>query len=296
MAKVIARLMGGLGNQLFIYSAARRLALHNAAELVLDDVSGFARDTLYRRRCELQHFAIAGRFATSRERLEPLPRLRRAWRLLNENRKPFARRRHIVQQGVDFVPDLLQLKVPGTLYLEGYWQSEGYFADVADTIRGDLRILPPQDTANLEMAQRIRHCPQPVAVHLRYFLGDAVDHDQHAPPDYYRRALALLEQHIADSHYFVFSDRPDLVQAAELFPAGRFTVVDHNQGHDLAYADLWLMTLCRHFIIANSTFSWWGAWLPSHSNKIVIAPGIERREGVAWWGFKGLIPHGWITC
>ena len=89
-----------------------------------------------------------------------------------------------------------------------------------------------------------------------------------------------------------------LVPACQMIalPKGRYSLVSHNQGDENAYADLWLMTLCRHFIIANSTFSWWGAWLSRDASGIVIAPDFELRKGVAWWGFDGLIPERWIKC
>lgn len=77
-------------------------------------------------------------------------------------------------------------------------------------------------------------------------------------------------------------------------PDARVTLVAHNQGDEHAYADLWLMTQCQHFIIANSTFSWWGAWLAAHPGKQVIAPGFEMRLGKMWWGFAGLLPAEWI--
>ena len=137
-AKVIVRILGGLGNQLFCYAAARRLALVNDAELVLDTVSGFTYDRVYRRQYQLDHFNIPCRKATPTERLEPFGRLRR-WLLRTWNRRlPFEKRSYIFQEGLDFDPRLLEFKPRGTVYLEGYWQSEKYFKDVEDIIRQEF--------------------------------------------------------------------------------------------------------------------------------------------------------------
>ena len=125
--KIITRIVGGLGNQLFIYAAARRLALVNHAELVLDDVSGFVRDHDYKRQCQLDHFKITCRKATAAERLEPFSRVSRYLKRRWNQSLPFAQRTYLVQEGMDYEPRLLQLKPQGTLYLEGYWQSEKYF-------------------------------------------------------------------------------------------------------------------------------------------------------------------------
>ena len=99
MAKVIARIKGGLGNQLFCYAAARRLALVNGADLMLDDVTGFARDYQYRRRYALDHFNIMARKATPAERLEPFERLRRGVARAISRRLPFERRMYLEQEG-----------------------------------------------------------------------------------------------------------------------------------------------------------------------------------------------------
>jgi hypothetical protein len=290
--KIIPRIIGGLGNQLFCYAAARRLALVNNAELVIDDVSGFARDC-YHRQYQLDHFSIPCRKATPAERLEPFLRVRRYLLRALNRRRPFEERTYIQQEGMDFDPRLLHVKPRGTTYLEGYWQSESYFKDIAATIREDLRIIPPTDAANLEIAARMRGCVS-VAMHVRFF--DAPDENgmSNAPHDYYARAVAHMESLVRGAHYFLFSDQPSAARRCIPLPGELITCVSNNRGDANAYADLWLMTQCRHFIIANSTFSWWGAWLAEHSKKQTIAPAFEKREGKMCWGFGGLLPESWI--
>ena len=294
MSKLIPRLFGGLGNQLFIYAAVRRLALMNHAELVLDDVSGFTHDMVYQRHYQLDHFSIPCRKATPAERLEPFSRLRRKVLRSWNQRKPFEQRAYLTQDfNIDFDPRLLRVKPRGTVYLEGYWQSEGYFKDVADTIRQDLQIQPPTDAANLAMAEQIRS-GMAVAVHVRFFDEPHAEVINNVPGDYYTRAVAEMERIAPAAHYFIFSDQPAAARARIPLPDARVTLVHHNQGDAMAYADLWLMTQCQHFITANSTFSWWGAWLAANPTKQIIAPGFEMRQGSMWWGFTGLLPDEWI--
>ena len=291
--KIVIRLKGGLGNQLFCYAAARRLALVNNAELVIDDVTGFVRDRQYRRQYMLDRFHIPVRKATPAERLEPFERYRRGVMKWWSRRKPFAERRYLEQEGVDFDERLLNLKVHRTLYLDGLWQSENYFKDVEPIIRKDLQIIPPTDVLNLQMAEQI-HRHQAVAVHVRWFDAPGSEGPHNAAVDYYHRAIALMNERIPDAHYFLFSDDPIAARAQIPLPDHRLTSISHNQGDENAYADLWLMSQCQHFIIANSTFSWWGAWLAENLQKQVVAPGFEIRKGKASWGFRGLLPDRWI--
>ncbi len=292
-SKIIARLFGGLGNQLFIYTAARRLALVNDIELVLDDVSGFTHDVVYHRQNQLDHFSIPCRKASALERLEPFGRLRRKVLRSWNQCKPFEERTYLIQESIDFDQSLLQFKPRGTVYLDGYWQSENYFKDVEATIRQDLQIKQPTDSANLDMADQIRSSSA-VSLHVRFFDEPYAEGINNAPGDYYSRAIEKMERLFPDAHYFIFSDQPEAARARIPLPDARVTLVSHNKGNEHAYADLWLMTICQHFIIANSTFSWWGAWLGSNPSKQVIAPGFEMREGKMWWGFDGLIPDQWI--
>ena len=180
------------------------------------------------------------------------------------------------------------------MYLEGYWQSENYFKDVEGLIRDDLRILTPVDLQNRKMASVI-NCCNSVALHVRWF------HDPNSSggvnnlvDGYYKRAIKLIKKRVPNAHFFIFSDDPIAAQQRIGLPDNQVTPVFHNQGDEHAYADMWLMSQCQHFIIANSSFSWWGAWLSKSMNKTVIAPALELREGESSWGFDGLIPDEWI--
>lgn len=295
MTKIIPRIFGGLGNQLFCYAAARRLALMNNAELIIDDVSGFVYDYAYQRHYQLDHFNIPCRKATAAERLEPFSRVRRYLKRKWNQRLPFTQRAYIQQQGNKFDPRLLQVKPQDTVYLEGYWQSEGYFKDVEATIRQDLQFKAPTDATNLAMAAQIHSCTA-VAVHVRFFDDPQAPEINNAPGDYYTRAVQKIDSLAPGAHYFVFSDQPAAARVRIPLPDERITMVSCNAGDALAYADLWLMTQCQHFIIANSTFSWWGAWLAGQPGKQVIAPGFEMRQGKMGWGFEGLLPIEWIKA
>jgi hypothetical protein len=293
MAKLITRIKGGLGNQLFCYAAARRLALTSGAELVIDDVTGFARDHQYRRHYSLGHFEIPARKATPAERMEPFERYRRGVSKFIAGKKSFFRRRYLEQEGIDLDPRILDFKVRGTVYLDGYWQSEEYFKDIEQTIREDLRIIPPEDPVNREMALKISQC-NAVAVHVRFFdAPDGKSATHNSSKEYYQRAFAAIGGRVANPHFFLFSDDPVAAGRLLRLPAETVTYVSHNQGDPAAYADLWLMTRCRHFIIANSTFSWWGAWLGEYEAKIIIAPDITL-TGHTSWGFPGQLPGHWL--
>ncbi len=291
-SKIIVRIKGGLGNQLFAYAAARRLAIVNQAELVIDDVTGFSRDLQYKRQYALDCFCIPVRKATSNERLEPFERYRRGIIKWTSDKKPFLERSYLEQEGIDFDRRLLDLKVNGTLYLDGLWQSENYFKDVEQTIREDLRITPPEDSENLEMAEKIVGC-NAVALHVRWFEDPNSAGVHNLSIEYYQQAIALIEQKVNSPHYFLFSDNPAAAAKKINLPEQNVTFVSHNLGDKNAYADLWLMSQCQHFITANSTFSWWSAWLGSNPTKVITTPFCSATSELTAWNFPGLIPTSW---
>jgi len=298
VTKIVAQLRGGIGNQLFIYAAARRLSLATRSELVLDSRTGFQKDTLYNRFYQLGNFSIPCRLADSSELLYPIRCIRYPLMRLVDSFLPYSAKRFIRQSSEHFDPRILKLAPRHKLYLEGYWQSEQYFSDVVPQLRKELLIRPPSDSQNRFFARAIK-AQRSVAVHIRNF--DSVHERSHdsSPGNnlhtsYYRRAVDFMEDKYPGSHYFVFSDSPNDANAIMSGIANNYTVIDCNRGDSLAYADLWLMSLCDHFIIANSTFSWWGAWLSNCVNKQVVAPSVVTNHGSSFWGFDGLIPSDWI--
>ena len=289
------RLKGGLGNQLFCYAAARRLALKGNAELVIDDVTGFIRDKQYKRQFALEKFNISARLATPSERMEPFERYRRALAKWRERRKPYDERSYLEQEGRDFDPRLLTLRPRGDLYLDGLWQSEAYFKDVEAIIRRDLTIQPPSDRVNQEAAARIQDCENSVALHVRWFDAPGANAREHnVSRSYYQRALNYAQAKLGQPHFFLFSDDPRAAAKKLALPEASYTLVAHNVGDEFAYADMWLMSQCRHFITANSTFSWWGAWLGEKTNGEVLAPSPTTFQPVNAWCTKDLLPARWI--
>ncbi len=297
-SKLVVRLKGGLGNQLFCYATGRRLALKSGAELVLDDITGFKYDSQYKRQYALGAFNISARRATAREMLEPFGRVRRLLMRKTSERLPLGRRRYIMQSGVGFDEALLSLKLqPGMTYLDGFGQSERYFADAEDTIRDDLRIRPPGDARNQATSRKIQSV-NAVALHVRWFVSDEHPSVSNMSFAYYQGAVKMIREKVADPHFYIFSD--DVRRTAELLEpmmsGAQHSFVDHNLAAGDASADLWLMSLCKHFVIGNSTFAWWGAWLGERKGfSSVIAPAlnIDPRRNVTAWGFPHLLPSRW---
>ena len=292
--KVVVRLLGGLGNQLFCYAAGKRLAIVNNADLVIDDISGFSNDYRYQRFSQIDHFNVPSRKARRGELLAPFSRVRRKVIKYSNSRKNFYDRSYVTQEFIDFDQRLLDFRFKGTVFLEGYWQSEKYFEDVSEAVKSDLIVSPPVDKKNCSMAQRIR-TSHSVAVHVRFFDKPGEEmHGNNVRVGYYTEAINYIEKKYPNSSYFLFSDLPE--QALQLLPVDqkKVTCVNINKGDDSAYADLWLMSLCKKFIIANSTFSWWAAWLSNEKDKLVISPGMVKGNLTAW-GFDGLIPDNWVV-
>jgi hypothetical protein len=297
--KLIVRLKGGLGNQLFCYATARRLAWFNNAELVLDTVTGFKYDVAYRRTYALSAFDLPARLATAAERMEPLGRIRRLIARKVSQNKQLEHRRFIQQVGVDFDPNILNLRLQkGTTYFDAFGQSERYFSDIRELLLKDLAMSPPDDEYNQAMTKKIEDCLS-VAVHVRWFDAGDSAHSSNTSCAYYAQAIRQFLVNLGHAHFFIFSDRPDQTEAllAPLINGHSCTVVRQNVLSGNAEADFWLMCQCRHFIIGNSTYAWWAAWLreQNHEGTHIFAPSqnIDPEHSVTAWGFPGLLPERW---
>jgi len=290
---VIVRLMGGLGNQMFQYAAARRLALARQVPLKLD-VSEFARspDRVY----ALGALNIQEAFATPEELREVTgPSARGVRRLVFR-----LRRRFRIAYGWTWIHertlspfDRRVLEARERTYLDGYWQSEQYFGDVADTIRREFTIDFQPDARSRAIADQIA-TTESVSVHVRR--GDYVADPRASrarnvcTPDYYHRSVARIAERVGTPHLFLFSDDPQWVGANLRFEHP-VTLVSENARHR-EYEDLRLMSACRHHIIANSSFSWWGAWLDPRRDKVVLAP--RRWMNDPRVDDRDVLPPAWI--
>ncbi|MFG6665056.1 alpha-1,2-fucosyltransferase [Sulfitobacter sp. 916] len=292
---VVTRIKGGLGNQLFCYAAARSLSERLGATLVIDHVSGFGAHDKYNREYELDKFSIASDFASASQRLEPLAKYRRSALQRLEKRRAFVERRYIYQEQRGYDSRFHDIKGGKNLYLDGYWQSEKYFSDIEKIIRDDLTMPRPMSLSDRLLEAEIGK-QDSVAVHMRFFEGDYTEDHSNVCPAYYRDAVQIMESKLNNPRYFIFSDNPELADHIEAIPADRKHLVTHNTDAGTGHADMWLMSLCNNFIIANSTFSWWGAWLSGSPNKTVIAPASARLRNSSSWDFPGLIPDSWILC
>lgn len=292
---IIVKLMGGLGNQMFQYAAARAQALDRKTWVYLDPSFLYedSKGQWTQREYALSPFNIQYKFERS-GRVKFLRALNnnRFWRKLSGSKYWFLPYKNFVEQSGDFDKQLKNY--PSNTYLQGYFQSEKYFLHHASQIRQDFSFIDPPSEVNAEWLVRIRQ-ENSVSVHVRrgdyVSLASANAFHGTLSLDYYAKSAQLLRERLSgDLSFFVFSDDPEWVKSNLVLP-GNTTYVDWN-GEGAAHEDLRLMSNCRHNIIANSSFSWWGAWLGENADKLVVAPKQWFTNGNPV--SEDLIPRSWI--
>jgi hypothetical protein len=278
---IISRLNGGLGNQLFQYAMGRRTAHGTGLPLKLD-IEKFKDCGL--RNYRLDHFNINASIATREDKLR-LHILRRKdpIALLNailDKFRPIHRQRVIREPTFRFNPKLLN--IAGPTYLDGDWQSPRYFEDIGSILRQEITLKTPLGKKDQSVEKEILAAPDSVSVHIRRgdLVSDPKTNQMHGTIglDYYSESLRQMNEKLSSPIFFLFSDEP--AWAIENLPAVNLDIrhIGHN-GPDKDYADLHLMSQCRHHVLANSTFSWWAAWLAKDPDKIVIYPRSWFRAG-----------------
>lgn len=287
---ITTKLIGGLGNQMFQYAIGRNLAKKNNTKVYMD-LSGYKNqnpgDTP--RDYALGIFNVQENFADEKDVKKYQ---------INKYQKKFkkifgADNGHVLEIGLQFKPEILESK--DNSYLEGYWQSEKYFVDSADIIRQDFSLKNPLPE-NVEVLEKNISATNSVSIHIRrgdYITNkNAQAHHGSCDLDYYKKAIGIIKDKVngvtrqgesrservspgvegglitSEPHFFVFSD--DIDWCKENFKLDNITFVSDDKIKD--YEEMYLMSKCKHNIVANSSFSWWGAWLNTNLDKIVIAP------------------------
>lgn len=283
---IIVKIKGGLGNQLFQYAVGFALARKHNTTLRTIDLTGkmgIARNYW------LDHFNTSGKKINSFENFWYRAQNKVATKLGLAKYKYT----YYLQHDEDTSIQEVVFKFGANTMLDGFYQNEIYFKDVADDLRNELTLKDPLSDYSKELLSKIQAASNPVFIHVRR--GDYVQNETtnqvHGTCDaaYYNSAIAYIKQNIENPTFFIFSDEPEW--AKENIQTGSENEVSFNDAAKTT-EDITLMSNCKHAIIANSTFSWWGAWLIKDPEKIICAPKL-------WWASKTeadtdlVVPKDW---
>lgn len=287
MTEVKVLLKGGLGNQMFQYAAARAIALRNGLNSVTLDTSWFDKlhdpSSTTKRAFELDFL--------SNDTVNISTGSRSVWEIIpNSIKKLLPIRNRLTETSLSFDSRVIFAEAPITL--DGYFQSEKYFEDFKEIIANDFRVRTEALPVSLKELHTEISTSKSLAIHVRRgdYLTNKNANSFHGITglDYYQNSLAVMQAESRFDRLYVFSDDPEWVLAQEIFQ--KCEVVQPSAGKSIW--DLWLMSAAESFIIANSSYSWWGAWLGQSSKKKVIAPSP--------WFFQqpssdvDLVPESWI--
>jgi tellurite resistance-related uncharacterized protein len=288
---IITKLTGRLANQMFQYAIGRALSLKNGideSEFKLDLYSflepPFWPYTLNRFRAVVN--------AAKKDEIKRFQKYH--WKKGKfwfwYNRTIANRRRYADERQFHFEPWIMTLKDP--VYLDGNWQSEKYFIEYEDIIRKDFTLRAPLSDQSKKLEEQILKV-EAVSLHVRRdeMVSNKRINDWHGvcSVEYYNDAIKVMAGKVKNPHFFCFSDDPVWTKE-NIHPPYPVTYMPYNSEHP--EEDLILMSRCKHHIIANSTFSWWGAWLNPSKNKTVIAP--KKWFNTSKMNTNDIIPESWI--
>ncbi len=293
--EIVLRAFDGLGNQFFRYAALRYYGQRYSAKMkIFVEPEQYAQSFGYPRPCLLHHYAISVPiekrsfgdrfFLTDKAWIKPAAAV--AKRVL---RTQVFEQHHLARY--DFSSDLPLEQHVRRLYLVGFWHTYVLVEKIAAELRSELTLKEPAKDRNLALLQQIGRCANPVSLHLRR--GDctvAATNRVDLPLAYYLNAISFFKKQLRDPTFFVFSD--DIPFIKDYLPRDlNLIFVDHNDDYS-AHEDMRLMSSCHHHITANSTFSWWGAWLNPRTDKIVLAPKQWYQTEDSY--YPELLPPSWM--
>ena len=266
MRMIIVKISDGFGNQLFMYACAYSIARKNNQKLYLD---ASILDNNKLRKLELTNLNIEYDKLISYRILKYKPLILMG-RLLKDILIRICTKRFNEKQC--WVYDRNIMKVKGNVYLDGYWQSHKYFDDSWEEL---VQMITPQyqhceDYVKIKLEIESNNS---VAIHIRR--GDYIKIGCCIDKHYYQEAINIIENRCKDIIYYVFSDDIEFAETMfRTYSTCNFVYLDYKSDNK-TLDDFFLMSLCKHQIIANSSFSWWAAWINKNSNKIVIAPQVK---------------------
>jgi len=291
---VITKLKGGLGNQMFQYAFGRAIACIHGVPLKLD-LTWFrntGNDTP--RKYELNHFNVMEMFASNEEIKEVLKERKFINKVsrVGKSLVPFSWRSYVSETNPKFDENKLNLR--SNVYLEGVWWNERYFKSIETLIKKEFQLKDRSDETNMSIAEKISSVNS-IGIHVRRgdYVSNQKANEYHGlcSLDYYLKAIAEIERKVMEPHFFLFSDDPQWLKDNLKIKSSASHVI-HNSPNR-GYEDLKLMSLCKHNIIANSSFSWWAAWLNANPDKIIYAPSKWSNNGAL--KSKDCLPEHWIT-
>jgi len=289
---IVANIVGGLGNQMFQYAAGRALSLRKKTSFALD-TSAFTRYSLH------QGFELQQVFSCEVPQIDAKMLKKVAgWQSGTFTRRIFSRKsmscfrskQLVIEPHFNYWHTINNL--PDNCLLIGYWQSERYFSDFSQQIKKDFQFKEVFDKKNMKMVERISRGTS-ISLHVRR--GDYVSNPTNLSIyaacnfNYYNEAIEYMAERVENPKFFIFSNDVLWVKK-NLRIAFPCDYIDFNTGKQ-SYNDMRLMSFCKHNINANSSFSWWGAWLNDSKNKIVIAP---KKWFSSPLNDSDLVPGDWV--
>ena len=283
---ILTILTGGLGNQMFQYAAAKHLSLRRRTPLKLHFANALTNTP---RALGLNYFNIHAEIATSADLKSfgyPHSTAGRIIKRIFQDLKLYSNSK-IYMEKKEYVYDPHVLKLTSNICLEGYWQNEKYFQPISKIIRNEFTFKKTANVQNQNILNIMKRTNS-ISVHVRR--GDYLANKSAYPPlhlEYYKNSLNYFKSRLLKPRFFVFSD--DIIWCKTNLGAKNISYIAHNA--NTPHEDLRLMSTCKHNIIANSAFSWWGSWLNTSLDKIVIAPDKWINNPFS----RKMISKKWIT-